>query len=241
MKQIYLKCLKKLREFRKKVKNTHDIKKVKLYFSWLIDKTNKIEKEEDNQYIYNELKHETLPNYNITKYLYIKARKNLKEAINRNYKFDGKKYYFCNNDINQKDIEIIAKYILFKKGNVVWIDFGFNIGNEFGGIHPAIILKNFGNDLFVLPVSSKKPLEYIKIEKEFYENKITLEECNDRKNQVTEIIQLNKIYGFKNIERWSNITRIKKVSILRLNFSGGIGTVEGKYMDMISDKIKQEF
>ena len=27
------------------------------------------------------------------------------------------------------------------------MDFGFNIGNEFGGMHPAIILKNFTKPL----------------------------------------------------------------------------------------------
>ncbi len=27
------------------------------------------------------------------------------------------------------------------------IDFSFNIGNEFGGMHPAIILKNFNSTI----------------------------------------------------------------------------------------------
>ena len=44
---------------------------------------------------------------------------------------------------------LIAKYVILKRGNVVWIDFGFNIGNEFGGMHPAIILKNFENELIL--------------------------------------------------------------------------------------------
>lgn len=34
---------------------------------------------------------------------------------------------------------------------------------------------------------------------------------------------------------------MKKVSILRLNFSGTIGTLDGKYMDSISNKICLEF
>ena len=41
--------------------------------------------------------------------------------------------------------------------------------------------------------------------------------------------------------RWARITRMKKVSILRLNFSGTIGTLEGNYMNSISDKICAEF
>ena len=41
--------------------------------------------------------------------------------------------------------------------------------------------------------------------------------------------------------RWANITRMKKVSILRLNFSGTIGRVDGKYISIISKKISEEF
>ncbi len=31
------------------------------------------------------------------------------------------------------------------RGAVVWIEFGFNIGNEFGGRHPAIIMRKTGS------------------------------------------------------------------------------------------------
>lgn len=75
-------------------------------------------------------------------------------------------------NISKEEIKLLAKKILFKRGNVVWIDFEFSIGSEFGGMHPAIILKKFWNDLFVLPVSSKKRIEYVKREKDLYENKI---------------------------------------------------------------------
>ena len=34
---------------------------------------------------------------------------------------------------------------------------------------------------------------------------------------------------------------MKKVSILRVNFSGTIGTLDGNYMDSISNKICLEF
>ena len=135
----------------------------------------------------------------------------------------------------------IAKLAVFKRGNVVWIDFGFNIGNEFGGMHPAIILKNFDKDLFVLPVSSKKPLEYEKLEKMLTDGKISEQECEARKNKITEIVQLNDINGFKKMIRWANITRIRKVSLLRLNFSGTIGRIDGAYMNKISKKISEEF
>lgn len=148
---------------------------------------------------------------------------------------------FNNPNISFDDTMLIMRKLLLKRGNVVWIDFGFNIGNEFGGMHPAVILKNFDKDIFVLPVSSKKPIEYEKIEKDFKEGKITQEECKNRKDKITEIVQLDNIIGFKKMTRWANITRIRKVSILRLNFSGTIGRIDGEYINKISSKISKEF
>ncbi|MBR0350738.1 MAG: type II toxin-antitoxin system PemK/MazF family toxin [Clostridia bacterium] len=130
--------------------------------------------------------------------------------------------------------------MLFKRGNVIWIDFGFNIGNEFGGMHPAVILKNFEYDLFVIPISSKKPPEYIKLDQDLENQTISEEEYNDRKDTITEIIELSKINGFRNMLRWARITRMKKISMLRINYSGTIGTLEGKDMDKIAEKISIE-
>lgn len=223
------------------LKTDKDIKRGKMYFSWITEKTDKIKNEQNPLYICNRLKQETLPKYNINNYVYQTAKQELKDAIDRNYTFDGKKYKLSNFNITDNDVMLISKKVILKRGNVVWVDFGFNIGNEFGGMHPAIILKNLDNELFVLPVSSKKPLEYIKIENEYKENKISLEECENKKKNITEIVQLDNIFGYKNILRWSNITRMKKVSVLRLNFSGSIGSIDGKYMNLISQKIGQEF
>lgn len=241
MKQIYLQCLKKLREFRKAIRNDKDEKKGKLYFSWLVEKTDKIEKEDDENYIYNNILKYTLKNYKIDEFSYNKANNELKKVIDNNYVIRKNYRIFNNMNISKEEIKLLAKKILFRRGNVVWIDFGFNIGNEFGGMHPAIILKNFENDLFVLPVSSKKPIEYVKIEKDLYENKISEDECKKMKDGINEIVQLNNIIGFKEITRWANITRMKKVSLLRFNFSGTIGRVDGKCMVVITQKISEEF
>ncbi len=241
MKTTYINCLKQLRNFRKSLKIDKDIKRGKLYFTWIKDKTKIIENEKDENYIYTNVIKHTLPNYVITRYTFNKANKNVKSIIKANYTFEDNKYRFNNTNISVEDTKMLMKYILFKRGNVVWIEFGFNIGNEFGGMHPAVILKNFNKDLFVIPISSKKPTEYIKVEKELENGKITLEECKKQKNEITEIIELDKINGFKNMLRWARITRMKKISILRLNFSGTIGTLDGDYMNSISDKICAEF
>jgi hypothetical protein len=41
--------------------------------------------------------------------------------------------------------------------------------------------------------------------------------------------------------RWARITRMKKISILRLNFKGTIGTLDGQDMNTIAGKICLEF
>ena len=241
MKEAYIKCLKKLREFRKSLNTEKDLKRGKLYFTWIRDKTKKIENEKDIDYIYKNIVQYTLKNYKIDKYNYERLNKQLKNIVKNNYALKKNNYIFNNTNISKEDTMLLTKKVLLKRGNVVWIDFGFNIGNEFGGMHPAIILKNFDNEIFVLPISSKKPKEYKKLEQDYHNKKITLEECIKKKGQITEIVQIDNIYRFKDMIRWANITRMKKVSILRLNFNGTIGKVDGKYLSTINEKIRTEF
>lgn len=241
MKEAYIKCLKKLRGFRKSLNTENDLKRGKLYFTWIRDKTKKIENEKDINYIYKNIVQYTLKNYKIDKYNYERLNKQLKNIVKNNYALKKNNYIFNNTNISKEDTMLLTKKVLLKRGNVVWIDFGFNIGNEFGGMHPAIILKNFDNEIFVLPISSKKPKEYKKLEQDYHNKKITLEECIKKKGQITEIVQIDNIYRFKDMIRWANITRMKKVSILRLNFNGTIGKVDGKYLSTINEKIRTEF
>ena len=70
--------------------------------------------------------------------------------------------------------------------------------------------------------------------------KAAKKEFEERKNAITEIIELTKINGFRNMLRWARITRMKKISMLRVNFSGTIGTLDGTDMDKISEKISME-
>ena len=44
-------------------------------------------------------------------------------------------------------IEKTKEYIV--RGDVVWVEFGFNIGEEFSGRHPALVLKNRKNKFFL--------------------------------------------------------------------------------------------
>lgn len=240
MKNAYLECLKKLKIFRKSLYEDSDIKRGKMYFTWINDKTEKVMNEKNDEYIYTNIIKYTLPRYVITKYTFNKVNKTIKSIIKNNYTLRNNKYFFDNTKISKSDLKLLMKYILFKRGNVVWIDFGFNIGNEFGGMHPAVILKNFENDLFVLPIFSKKPFEYKKLEKDLENETISKEEYEDRKKAITEIVELSKVNGFKNILRWVRITRMKQISMLRINFSGTIGTLEGSDIDKIAESISIE-
>ena len=241
MKEAYLGCIKRLRKFRKSFTSDKDLKRGRLYFSWLKTKTEKIQNEQDNMYIYNNIAKYTLKNYKIDEYTYERLNDKLKHIIDNNYILKHHQYIFNNTNISFENTMSIAKRILFKRGNVVWVDFGFNIGTEFGGMHPAIIIKNFESELLVVPISSKMPKEYKKIEQDLIDNKITEDEAKERKEKATAIIQLDKIYKLATMIRWVDITRIRKVSMLRLNYSGTIGKVDGIYMNKISEKIGKEF
>ena len=241
MKQGYLKFLVKIKQFRKSLISEVDKKRGKLYFIWLRSKTEKIQNENNDVYFYNNIVNDTLKNYKIDKYTYNKLNNKLKQIVDRNYILQKGNYIFNNYNISFDNAMLILKKILLKRGNVVWIDFGFNIGNEFGGIHPAIILKSFDKELFVVPVSSKKPKKYIQIEQEFKDKMITKEELKKEKDKITAVMQIDKIYRFKKMTRWIDITRIRKVSLLRLNYTGTIGRISGKDLEKISEKIGKEF
>ena len=152
MKKAYLECLKKLRTFRKSLFEDIDKKRGKMYFTWLKDKTEKVMNEKDENYIYT----------NVVKYTFNKSNKVIKNIIKKNYSFKENKYTFNNPKISVDDVKLLMRYVLFKRGNVIWLDFGFNIGN------------------------------------------------------------------------------MKKISMLRVNFSGTIGTLDGIDMDAIAEKISIE-
>ena len=53
MRQTYNKCIEKLEEFKNILINENNIKTGKLYFLWIESKTNKIQNEKNEMYIYN--------------------------------------------------------------------------------------------------------------------------------------------------------------------------------------------
>ncbi len=65
-----------------------------------------------------------------------------------------------------------TKNITYKRGNIVKLNFGFNIGSEYGGLHYGIVLdnKNSHNS----PVLTIIPLTSIKNNKTVHNNSVNL-------------------------------------------------------------------
>ena len=117
-------------------------------------------------------------------------------------------------DVPNDAVELIIRSIVLVRKAVIWVDFGYNIGTEFGGRHPAIILKNLKDSLIVIPLSSQNPksMEYN--------------------------VKVDKVYGFPLMDRWANVTRISQISLSRIHFPK-IGDVKPSDLNEIRKKITQ--
>lgn len=105
-----------------------------------------------------------------------------------------------------------------KRTKVAWIDFGFNIADEFGGKHPAIIYRTSGNQVFVFPLTTQPPTE--------------------RNKHL--FVKVDYVKNFKKMDRWVNILNLKCVSVQRIDFTSGIGEVNGKVMGDLSAAWKRQ-
>lgn len=114
--------------------------------------------------------------------------------------------------VPQPDIELIARSLVLIRKAVIWVDFGYNIGTEFGGRHPAIILKNLKDSLVVIPLSSQMP------------------------KTMDYSVLVDKVYGFPEMPRWANVTRITQISLSRVHFKT-FGDVKPAVLKDISAKL----
>ena len=182
------------------------------YFKWIDAKTKFVESE--NTFI---LPPKALPN-KISGYIYSYLYQDKKDVIDKYYKKDDKTGEFIINaskkNVSADDAELLIHNLVLRRGNVVWVNFGFNIGREFGGKHPALILKNTKDTVIVLPLSSQPP-----------------------KNPEVNV-QIDNVYGLPLKTRWGNVLRITPISIIRIDFDSPVGSVKNSVLQDISDKIK---
>ena len=95
-----------------------------------------------------------------------KYRQFIKHKIIENYKKAAIFVYWLNDYIDYIKAEATfdpGRNITYKRGQIVFVNFGFRIGNELGGNHYAVVLdtKNskHSKTLTVVPLKSKKPKE----------------------------------------------------------------------------------
>ena len=173
----------------------HEPEQIKLaneYYKWTTLKTNLILDEKSFQ-----IPPIALPN-TIKKDTYKWLRPEKQAVVSKYYCYDKEtdKYIISvkKDSVPNEDIEIITRSLVLIRKAVVWVDFGYNIGTEFGGRHPAIILKNLKDSLIVIPLSSQEP------------------------KTMDYSVKIDKVYGYPLMPRWANVTRITQVSLSRVHF-----------------------
>jgi len=122
--------------------------------------------------------------------------------LSKYYYQSGDSYIKKNVPIDYNDAFSLLNNMILIAGSVVWVSFGFNIGCEFGGHHPAVIIKHLGKGLIVAPLSTgiKNP-------------------NNSRQ------IDVSKVYDFEERNRFTDVTRICPVSVYRVDLTSKIGNV----------------
>jgi mRNA-degrading endonuclease toxin of MazEF toxin-antitoxin module len=182
------------------------------YFKWVNLKTALIGSEKD--FI---LPRNALPN-KVSDYVYNYLYQEKRDVVDKYYKKDSDTGDFTihvtKKNVPQSDAEVLIHSLVLRRGNVVWVHLGFNVGSEFGGHHPALILKNAKRSLFVLPLSSQPP-KYPDLN-----------------------VKVDKVYGLPLMVRWGNVLRIVSVSILRVDFDSPIGSVKNHILNDVSEKIR---
>lgn len=156
----------------------------------------------------------------ITSFAFGKNNSTIQVKINKYYtkSTDGKKYFRNTTTIDANDAEDLLHHLVFLRGNVVWIEFGFNIGCEFGGKHPAIILKDLGDALIVAPLTSG-----------------TLE------NPKSAEVVIDVVFNLPPRDRYTNITRITPISIYRVDMDSPIGSIRSRKMKEIFNAMKKDW
>lgn len=193
--------------------NLDDFKR-KLYLDWITTKTEFLQKEGQPIHIPDT----KLPKV-ITNPTYTYLKPNFQKIVGKAYDLFDDQYIRNNSSISVSDSTCLFKALYLSKKNIVWVDFGFNIGNEFGGRHPAVILRNLGEVLLVAPIST---------------NTNGVQESN---TVITFTPQ--DVYRMPSLRhRFTNITRITPISIIRVDFNSPIGSMKTQKFNEIIEKIK---
>ncbi|RIO70836.1 type II toxin-antitoxin system PemK/MazF family toxin [Mammaliicoccus sciuri] len=135
-----------------------------------------------------------------------KSNKNLKDAYekcnpnNKKILFMPHWLDFYANTIKSESQKKKLYFKRYKKGSIIYVKLGSNIGSEFSGNHFCVVLDNQDNKgketITIVPLSSKENENYIQLDTNIFD--LTVKELGDKNREHKEIISniLNK-YGEK--------------------------------------------
>ena len=194
--------------------NQNEVKRTCNYFDWTAKKTKIVSNEQDLI-----ISHSFLPKA-LDGYAFGKLNEEEQNLIKRYYFVDQNGIYRQDSrkTIDRPSCIVLAKATQLRRGKVVWADFGFNVGEEFGGFHPALIIKRVSNGIIVLPLSSGKAKD----------------------NSLPYIVEVPNVYGsfFTKITRWTSIFRIRLLSLHRVDFNNNVGSVKPDVLALINTALK---
>lgn len=124
-----------------------------------------------------------------------------------------------------------TKLIYYKRGDIVYAHFGFNVGNEYGGIHYAVVVENDNNNsngnVMVVPLTS----------------------LDVAKGETKETIHDSEVYLGENLIPWkkgetvAKPEQIRSISKLRIikpkRLEDQKASLDGKMLDLIDEKLKE--
>lgn len=107
------------------------------------------------------------------------------------------------------------------RGDVILVDLGFNIGEEFGGEHPAIVLRNCrqaNKSVTILPITSQEP----------------------KNKDIPIYVRIGKIHGLNQDYHWANIVNLRSISKQRIIYPPEPKKVDGVVLNRMSQTIKSQ-
>lgn len=186
--------------------------KLEMFYKWIRSQCQYLEKE---QFPFVVTQANIPRRLSISTYNYFQS--SISTLLSTYYVLSGIEYVRNSTAMFDEDATAIYCKLFLNPRSVVWIDFGFNIGKEFGGKHPAIILKNINNDvLIVAPVSTN---------------------VDNRHTASDTVITFSQrdVFNLPSLrDRFTNITRITPVSVYRLDVTSKVGSIsKTKYQELI--------
>lgn len=147
----------------------------------------------------------------------------VRDELNRCYSLHGINYTKVATPISDSDATAIYCSMNFNPRKVVWVEFGFNVGREFRGKHPALILRNISNQvLIVAPISTNR--------------------SNIQADSETVIFNASDFSGLPAArDRFTVVNRVAPVSVYRVDVNSRVGSLKKAKFQEVVTKLKNYY